>query len=85
MTKIVLDLEHMVTNFDLCNLFGVRAMTLTNWRMRSDPLPFIEIPGSSKSSVRYDLREVVKWAEKNGKQIPKSNLKRLQGQLPHTV
>lgn len=61
-------LTDFVTTGYLCKLFGRCSLTITNWR-NNEGLPYVEIPGEGKPSIRYRLSKVRKWAKSNSKRM----------------
>ena len=54
---------------DLTKVFHRSMQTILNWRAQNGGLPCIEIPGSLRPAVRYDPKEVLKWAKDNDKTV----------------
>lgn len=65
---------NLLTTKDLLEAFNVKSnMTIWAWRrLENDPLPTIEIPGNSRSTIRFEPGAVKQWAERNHRdfQIP---------------
>jgi hypothetical protein len=57
-------LHNFVTSGYLMKLFRRREATIFLWR-RGRGLPFIEIPGDGRVSIRYDVTKVIRWAKDN--------------------
>ena len=49
---------------EVCDELNISWTTLYNWRRKGLPHHFLE--GGVLRAVRYDLQEVIKWANKNG-------------------
>lgn len=64
-------LTNLLTMDDVCIIFGVKQMTLWNWRKREfDPMPDIVIPGNERNNVRFDFDAIEAWGRKNEKKMP---------------
>lgn len=61
-------LPGLVTTGYLCRLFNRSSLTVNNWR-RYEGMPYVEIPGDGRASIRYELSAVLKWAQENGKSV----------------
>ena len=65
-------LADLLTSKDIENIFGVSHMTVHDWR-RNKQLPYIEIPGGRKKSIRFDKAKVKEWAKTHNKKIINQN------------
>lgn len=58
------------TAADLCRVFNVTPMTITNWRARPPfgrpPLPAIEYPGTGRPVLRFVPDDVLRYATRYG-------------------
>lgn len=53
-------------------LFGVTPATIFNWRKKSQlPVYHLHAPGLQKPPVRFDLGEILSWAELNKVKVVK--------------
>jgi hypothetical protein len=55
-----------VTENYACHLFHVSKPGLELWK-REYGLPHVVIPGDKRAAVRYDLNELLRWAEEYGR------------------
>jgi len=64
-------MNNLLTMDDVCTIFGVKQMTLWNWRKREiDPMPDIVIPGNERNNIRFDFDEIEAWGRTNEKKMP---------------
>lgn len=78
-------LADLLTIHDICELFGVKQMSIWSWRHRpSDPLPAIVIPGNKRHTLRFKFDDVEAWGIRNNKKMPgiTSIRKYINGRLP---
>ena len=81
MEKVCKVLEGYVTTKFLCRLFDRSELTIIYWR-RDNGLPYIEIPSDARPTVRFVLKEVLKWGKRNKKQMDLSLIdERLKDEL----
>jgi hypothetical protein len=62
---------NLLTVADVAEAFEVTSMTIYLWR-RYRGLPFLLIPSQGKDSVRFYKDKVVKWARRQGLDVPES-------------
>lgn len=58
----------------LCRLFSRSDLTINHWR-KFEGLPFIEIPGAGRPTIRFALDAVRQWALDHGKEYSTPRLK----------
>lgn len=62
-------LDKLLTVHDICDMFGVTAMTVYTWRQTRD-FPTIDIKGGPRHNVRGSVRfhpdDVAAWARTQG-------------------
>ena len=68
MTKLQKQLDALLTITDVCRMFGKSAQTIFTWR-QFQGLPYITIPGSGRDTIRFERREVKRWAKKENKEV----------------
>jgi hypothetical protein len=61
-------LSDLVTYKSIMALFGRSLVTVRMWH-KYEGMPYVRIPGDGRDSIRFDIKEVKKWAKKNGKEI----------------
>lgn len=66
--QLLKQLAKLWTVQDLKRYLNKSHMTIHNWR-RERGLPYIEIKGDIRSTIRFVPREVKAWARKNGHQL----------------
>lgn len=74
-TQTIADVKHKslprgtLSTAEVCSMFGVKHMTIFNWRrgsIRRTPLPFHTIQrGKERTLVFFKLAEVKAWAKQN--------------------
>lgn len=67
-------LDKMVTTTFLCRMFSRTALTILHWRTH-EGLPFVRIKGDGRDTIRFELKRVRAWADRNGKEytIPENS------------
>jgi phage terminase Nu1 subunit (DNA packaging protein) len=68
-------LNNLLTTEDVCSIFHVGRQTIWNWRhQEEDPLPCILITGNERHNVRFDHKDVIRWAKRNEKEVDDSEI-----------
>lgn len=57
--------EDLLTTADLMQMFGRTELTILNWRKAG--MPYINIPGTKRATIRFDRKSVMEWTQRNGK------------------
>ena len=51
--------RHLATTLEMARLFGVKPLTIFNWRKRG--MPCIFLSGGAKRPVRFPIPKVFEW------------------------
>lgn len=68
-TQLQAELDKLLTVHDMCDMFGITAMTLYTWR-KERSLPTVQIKGGPRENMRASIRfhpdDVAAWAKTQG-------------------
>lgn len=70
-------IKGLLTTEQVAKVFGKTVLTVLTWR-KEEGLPYVVIPGEDRHTIRFRVKRVRAWADKQGRQYDADMLSRFE-------